>query len=321
MLALKVLDLSSNQGLVELPSGIGKAKTLQYLNLSLTSTAMLPAELMNLTNRKCLLLDYTANLKRISKEVISSLLLLQVYSKLNRVFEYFDKLEVSAGDEVAFLEALECLIHINKIGIVIFAGPSVDKILNSNILRSCIRKLTLMDSSGLISLCLTQELGNLGRLEIFRCSSLKEIKLSECKLGNIRQVYIRVCPLLLNLNFLAYAKNLETLTIIDCESLEVVTSEIMSFPGLKTIFLTRLGKLNSISPSPKCFPSLLEIDVSQCSLLRQLPFDMETANFLQKIRGETEWWDGLIWDDESVKDACCSKFVFTSSGKQASTSR
>ncbi|XVE88955.1 hypothetical protein DITRI_Ditri19aG0111300 [Diplodiscus trichospermus] len=101
----------------------------------------------------------------------------------------------------------------------------------------------------------------------------------------------------------------------------------MAFPGLKTISLTRLRNLNSISPSPTCFPSLSEIEVSQCSLLRQLPFDMGIANFLQKIRGETEWWDGLIWDDESVKEACRSKFVSTSSQPlrkkkdQASTSR
>ncbi|XVE88954.1 hypothetical protein DITRI_Ditri19aG0111200 [Diplodiscus trichospermus] len=175
MPALKVLDLSVNQGLAELPS------------------------------------DYTANLKRIPREVISSLLLLQVYSILNGVFEYFDPVEVPADDEVAFLEALECLNHINKIGITIFAAPSVDKILKSYILRSCIRKLTFMDCNGLISLCFTQELGNLERFEIFRCCSLKEFKLSDwCKLGNLRQVYIRVCPLLLNLNFLAYAKNLET---------------------------------------------------------------------------------------------------------------
>ncbi|XWS19031.1 hypothetical protein CRYUN_Cryun32bG0096000 [Craigia yunnanensis] len=328
MPALKVLDLSGNQRLVELPSDIGDAKMLHYVILSLTNIAKLPSGLMNLRNLRCLLLDYTANLKRIPKEVISSHLLLQVYSKINGVLEYFDPVQVLADDGVAFLEALECLNHINKICITIFAAPSVDKILNSYILRSCIRKLTLMDCNSLISLCFTQELGNLERLEIFRCCSLKGFKLSDwCKLGNLRQVYIGVCPLLLNLNFLAYAKNLETLTILDCESLEVVTSEIIAFPGLKTISLTSLRNLNSIGPSPRCFPSLSEIEVSQCSLLRQLPLDGETANFLQKIRGETEWWDGLIWDDESVKDACRSKFVSTLSGPirkkkaQASASR
>ncbi|XP_022777160.1 probable disease resistance protein At1g12280 [Durio zibethinus] len=327
MPALKVLDLSGNQGLVEIPD-IGNVKTLQHLNLSLTSIAKLTAGLVNLTNLRCLLLDYTANLKRIPKEVISSLLLLQVYSKINGVSEYYDRVEVPADAEVAFLEALECLNHINKICITIFAAPSVDKILESYILRSCIRKLTIMDCNGLISLCFTQEFGNLERLAISGCYSLKEIMLSEwCKLGNLREVYVGVCPLLLNLNFLAYAKNLETLTIIDCELLAEVTSEIIAFPALKTISLTRLRNLSSICPSPGCYPSLSEIEVSQCSLLMKLPFDLETANLLQKIRGETEWWNGLIWDDEAIWDACRSKFVSTSSGPlqkkkdQSSTSR
>ncbi|OMO52862.1 Disease resistance protein [Corchorus capsularis] len=329
MPALKVLDVSGNQGLLELPSDIGNVAKLQYLNLSSTGIAKLPASFTNLINLRCLLLDYTMSLKRISVEVISCLSLLQVYSKMNGALEYlFDAVKVPGDDEDAFLDALECLNHINKLGITIFAAPSVDKILNSYILRSCIRKLTLMDCEGLISLCFTQDLGNLERLEIFHCCSLTEFKLSEwCKLVNLHEVHIGVCPFLLNLNFLAYARNLETLTIIDCESLQEVTSEIRSFPGLKTISLTQLRNLKSMSPSPRCFPCLSEIEVSQCSLLMQLPFDSENVNFLHKIRGETEWWGGLIWNDEAIKKACRSKFVNTSSGPlqkkkdQASTSR
>ncbi|WRX26533.1 Ribonuclease H domain - like 10 [Theobroma cacao] len=264
------ISLYGNQGLVELPLDIGNVKTLQYLNLSLTSKVELPASLTNLRSLRCLLLDYTTNLKRVPKE--------------------FDPVEVPTDDEVAFLQALECLNRINKLGITIFAAPSVDNIIKSYTLRSCIRKLTFMECNGLISLRFTQELGNLERLEIFRCCSLKEFKISEwCKLGNLRQDYIGVCPLLLNLDFLAYTRNLETLTILDCESLESVTSEIIAFPGLKTISLTYLRNLESICPLPRCFPSLSEIEVSQCSLLRQLPFDLETT------LKEKERFFAVIW--------------------------
>ncbi|XP_021277414.1 probable disease resistance protein At1g12280 isoform X2 [Herrania umbratica] len=313
MPALKVLDLSGNRGLVELPSNIGNAKTLQYLNLSLTSIAKLPTGLRNLRNLRCLLLDYTVNLKWIPKELISNFLCLQVYSKINGVTEDFRSVDVPpSADEIAFLEVLECLGDINKIGITLFCAPSFEKILESCTLRSCIRKLTFKECTGLISLYFTEELSNLERLEIFHCSSLKEFKVSEgCKLGSLSKVYIGVCPLLLNLNVLAYARNLEILTILDCESLKEVTSETMAFPGLKTISLTHLKNLKSICPSPSCFPSLLEIEVSKCPSLRQLPFDVESADFLQKIRGETEWWDGLVWDDEAVKDACLLKFIST----------
>ncbi|XP_022730153.1 probable disease resistance protein At1g12280 isoform X3 [Durio zibethinus] len=311
MPALKVLDLSGNGNLVELPSNIGNVTTLQYLNLSLTSIARLPTALRNLRNLRCLLLDYTMNLKWIPKEVISNLLLLQVYSKINGVTEYFGSVEVMPYDEIAFLEVLECLNHINKIGITIFGASSLEKILKSYTLRSCIRKLMFMECISLVSPYFTEDLSNLERLEMFRCSSLKEFRLSEqCKLGNLSKVYIGVCPLLLNLNFLASARSLEMLTILDCELLKEVTSE-NAFPRLKTISLTRLQNLKSICPSPRCFPFLLEIEVSKCPWLRQLPFDLEGANFLQKIRGETEWWNGLIWDDEAIKDACRLKFVST----------
>ncbi|KAE8682913.1 Disease resistance protein RPS5, putative isoform 2 [Hibiscus syriacus] len=212
MPVLKVLDLSGNRSLVELPSNIGNAKTLKYLNLSLTSIEKLPTDIGNLRNLRCLLLDYTTNLKWIPKE------------------------------------------------------------------------------------------------------SLKEFKVSAgCKVGNLSKVSIGVCPLLLNLNALAYARNLEILKIFDCEALKEVTSDEMAFPRLKTIYLTRLLNLKRICPSSSCFPSLLEIEVSKCQLLRQLPFDLGSANLLQKIIGEIEWWNDLIWDDEAVKHVCRSKFVSTPS--------
>ncbi|XWS17445.1 hypothetical protein CRYUN_Cryun33cG0068400 [Craigia yunnanensis] len=322
MPALKVLDLSGNQGLVELPLDFGNVKNLQYLNLSSTSIAKLPTGLINFRKLRCLLLDYTINLKWIPKEVISNLLLLQVYSKINGVTEYsFGSMEDVPYDEAGFLEVLECLNHIKKIGITIFAAPSLEKILKSDILRSCIRRLTFMECTGLVSLYLKVDLSNLERLELSNCGSIKEFQVSErCKLGNLSKVYIGDCPLLLNLNFLAYARNLEILIIFCCESLKEVTRETMAFPRLKTISLTHLQNLKSICPSPRCFPSLLEIEVSKCPLLRQLPFDLESANFLLKIRGETEWWVGLIWDDEAVKDACHEKFALARAGHPTGSS-
>ncbi|OMO66829.1 putative Disease resistance protein RPS5 [Corchorus olitorius] len=332
MSSLQVLDLSGNQGLVELPPEIGILRTLQYLNLSLTSIRQLPTGLANLRNLRCLLLDYNTNLKGIPPIVISCLSLLQVYSKMNGVMDYFDEVEASADDEIAFLEVLEKMSCLNKICITIFAAPSVEMILNSFKLRHCIRKLTLMECSGLTSLLLISPEGatsnrrkieifrNLTRFELFRCCSLKQIIMSDSLyLPNLHQVYIGVCPLLLNLNCLAYAINLKILTVLDCESMEEIISESSeeekAFPKLKTISLTRLRKLKSISRSPISSSSLFEIEVSQCPSLKQLPLDIESADFLKKIRGETEWWEGLIWDREVVKDACSSKFVSTSSSR------
>ncbi|KAH1063185.1 hypothetical protein J1N35_028172 [Gossypium stocksii] len=333
MTGLTALDLSGNQGLVELPPEIGRLRILQYLNLSLTSITKLPTGLSNLRNLRCLLLDYTMHLKEIPpKEVMSCLSLLQVYSKMNGVMEYFDEVKVSVDDELAFLEVLEGFSHMNKICITIFCHPSVEKIFSSYTKRTCIRKLKLIDCRGLTSLCAIHALPNLGKLEIFRCCSLREIRFSDWEeFHNLRQVHVGVCPLLRNLDYLAYARNLEILTVLDCQSMkQVISEEIVRdevFPKLKTLSLTCLPSLRTICRLRKCFSSPIEIEVSRCPRLRQLPFDDESVDFLKKIRGELKWWAALDWDSDSVKEACSFKFKPTSapSGKAkemtASTSK
>ncbi|TYI31878.1 hypothetical protein ES332_A04G016700v1 [Gossypium tomentosum] len=335
MTGLTALDLSGNQGLVELPPEIGRLRILQYLNLSLTSITKLPTGLSNLRNLRCL--DPT-------KEVMSSLSLLQVYSKMNGVTEYFDEVKVSVDDELAFLKVLEGFSCMNKICITIFCHPSVEKIFSSYTKRSCIRKLKLIDCTGFTSLCAVHALPNLGKLEIFRCCSLREIrKPGWGEFHNLRQVHVGVCPLLPNY-CLAYARNLEILTILDCQSMKQVISEeeIVGdeqdtseeeiggdevFQNLKTLSLTCLPSLETICRLPKSFSSPIEIEVSRCPCLRQLPFDDENVDFLKKIRGELEWWAALDWDSDFVKVACSFKFKSTSapSGKAkemiASTSK
>ncbi|KAK8358376.1 hypothetical protein V6Z12_A04G014200 [Gossypium hirsutum] len=318
MTGLTALDLSGNQGLVELPPEIGRLRILQYLNLSLTRITTLPTGLSNLRNLRCLLLDYTMHLKIPPKEVMSSLSLLQVYSKMNGVMEYFNQVKVSVDDELAFLEVLEGFSHMNKICITIFCHSYMNK---------------LIDCTGLTSLCAIHALPNLGKLEIFRCCSLREIRKPDWgEFHNLRQVHVGVCPLLRNLNSLAYARNLEILTILDCQSMKQVISEeeIVGdevFPKLKTLSLTCLPSLETICRLPKSFSSPIEIEVSRCPCLRQLPFDNESVDFLKKIRGELDWWAGLDWGSDFVKDACSFKFKSTSapSGKAkemiASTSK
>ncbi|XP_017604289.1 probable disease resistance protein At5g63020 [Gossypium arboreum] len=333
MTGLKALDLSGNQGLVELPPEIGRLRILQYLNLSLTSITKLPTGLANLRNLRCLLLDYTMHLKEIPpREVMSCLSLLQVYSKMNGVMEYFDEVKVPVDDELAFLEVLEGFSHMNKICITIFCHPSVEKIFSSYTKRAFIRKLKLIDCTGLTSLCPINALPNLGKLEIFRCCSLQEIRFPDRgDFHNLRQVHVGVCPLLRNLDCLAYAINLEILTILDCQSMKQVISEETVrdyvFLELKTLSLTCLPSLETICPLPKAFSSPIEIEVSRCPCLRRLPFDDESVDFLKKIRGELKWWEALDWDSDSVKEACSFKFKSTSapSGKAkemtASTSK
>ncbi|KAJ9189984.1 hypothetical protein P3X46_001223 [Hevea brasiliensis] len=59
MPALRVLDLSYNKGLIELPVGIGNLRNLRYLNLSGTCIEILPVEVQNLKKLQSLILDGT----------------------------------------------------------------------------------------------------------------------------------------------------------------------------------------------------------------------------------------------------------------------
>ncbi|TYJ38765.1 hypothetical protein E1A91_A04G015400v1 [Gossypium mustelinum] len=287
MTVLTALDLSGNQGLVELPPEIGRLRFLKCLNLSLTSITKLPTGLANLRNLRCLLLDYTMHLTKIPpREVMSCFSLLQVYSKMNRVMEYFDEVKVSVDDELAFLDVLGGFRHMNKIRITLFCHPSVEKIFSSYTIQECIRKLKLIDCTGLTSLCPNYALPNLGKLEIFRCCSLQEIRKPDWgEFHNLRQVH-------------------SMKQVISEE--EIVGDEV--FPKLKTLSLTCLPSLETICCLPKSFSSPIEIEVSRCPCLRQLPFDDESVDFLKKIRGELEWWAALDWGSDFVKDACSFKF-------------
>ncbi|CAK9141449.1 unnamed protein product [Ilex paraguariensis] len=78
MSALKVLDLSSNNTLCDLPLEISELTSLQYLNISRTKISRLPVQLQNLVNLKILDMEYTNCDETSVLQVISGLSSLQV---------------------------------------------------------------------------------------------------------------------------------------------------------------------------------------------------------------------------------------------------
>ena len=73
MPVIRVLDLSGNKELVELPLEICRLESLEYLNLTWTSIKRMPIELKNLTKLRCLVLNYLERLEVIPSNVISCL--------------------------------------------------------------------------------------------------------------------------------------------------------------------------------------------------------------------------------------------------------
>ncbi|WJZ94645.1 hypothetical protein VitviT2T_013485 [Vitis vinifera] len=327
MLLLRVLDLSDNDNLSELPTGIGKLGALRYLSLSHTRIRELPIELKNLKNLMILLMDDMKSLEIIPQDVISSLISLKLFS----IYES----NISSGVDETVLEELESLNDISEISTTISNALSFNKLKSSHKLQRCISYLHLHKWGDVISLELSssffKRVEHLRGLHISHCNKLEDVKINVEREGThndmtlpnkiaareeyfhtLRNVLIEHCSKLLDLTWLVYAPYLEKLHVEDCESIEEVIcddSEVCEmkeklniFSRLKYLTLNRLPRLKSIYQHPLLFPSLETIKVCECKSLRSLSFDSNTSNnSLKKIKGETSWWNQLKWNDETIK--------------------
>ncbi|CBI21682.3 unnamed protein product, partial [Vitis vinifera] len=165
----KVLDLSNNFELKELPEEIGDLVTLQYLNLSRTSIQYLPMELKNLKKLRCLILKNMYFLKPLPSQMVSSLSSLQLFSSYDTANSYY------MGDyERRLLEELEQLEHIDDISIDLTNVSSIQTLLNSHKLQRSIRWLQLAcEHVKLVQLSLYIE-----TLRIINCFELQDVKIN-----------------------------------------------------------------------------------------------------------------------------------------------
>ena len=319
MPVIRVLDLSNNFELTELPAEIGNLVTLQYLNLSGLSIKNLPVELKNLKKLRCLILNEMYSLKSLPSQMVSSLSSLQLFS----MYSTLVRSNFTGDDERRLLEELEQLEHIDDIYIHLTSVSSIQTLLNSHKLQRSTRWLQLVcKRMNLVQLSLYIE-----TLRITNCVELQDVKINfekevvvyskfprhQC-LNNLCDVYISGCGELLNLTWLIFAPSLQFLSVSACESMEKVIdderSEILEiavdhlgvFSRLRSLALFCLPELRSIHGRALTFPSLRYICVFQCPSLRKLPFDSNigVSKKLEKIKGEQEWWDELEWEDQTI---------------------
>ena len=258
----------------------------------------------------------------------------------------FDRIceeNILCGGKKALLQELESLECINEISIILHSDVSVKKLLSSYKLQSCIRKLHLQRCSKMTSLELSpacvQTMVHLETLQISSCNDLKEVKINEKDEGKrefisrysvvlsefckLHEVHIISCSKLLNLTWLIHAPCLQLLAVSACKSMEEVIGDDDGggrasvgeensglFSRLTTLQLEGLPKLKSICNWVLPLPSLTMIYVHSCESLRKLPFDSNTGkNSLKKIQAEQSWWEGLQWEDESIKQSFSPFFM------------
>ncbi|XP_058074712.1 disease resistance protein SUMM2-like [Magnolia sinica] len=335
---LRVLDLSDNHRIEEIPAGIGNLVELRYLNLSNTPIKKLPEEIGCLAKLKHLDLNECYSLDGIPRGVISRLSMLKVL-KLLKVISNREVTEESGWFYLTEMEGLKWLSHLE---ITIETVHDLNSYLHSDKLPKRTQALTIGIRKGLTTFESSsfRAMRSIRRLNIVECkemeemmigwdvekeddhsvSSLEWLTLSELDnlniirvggcIQNLCHINISFCPRLKSVTWILQLQNLEEIYIGYCEGVEegIGTSDVRipvreaCLRRLKILRLRELPKLTSICNHALAFPSLEKLHVYECPKLRKLPIGLQSANNpLKVIEGDGEWWDGLEWEEDGIK--------------------
>ena len=72
-----------------------------------------------------------------------------------------------------------------------------------------------------------------------------------------------------------------------------------------------LPKLRTLCRHNETWPCLEQVKVMQCEHLRRLPLSNQNAGTIKEIKGESEYWDALEWDDDEIKSSLLRYFRLT----------
>ncbi|KAI4313365.1 hypothetical protein L6164_026352 [Bauhinia variegata] len=153
----------------------------------------------------------------------------------------------------------------------------------------------------------TQEL-KLHMVEIWRpypsgLSFLKIIDVDNCpKLESLFSVEILLC-----------LDNIEEITVSHCGGMEELikcgNDNEVKMPYLKGLTLMDLPKLKSIFDGIILCNRLESIEVISCDVLKRLPLSRQECSPTLKIKGTTNWWRSLEWDNEDIGKFMKKHFV------------
>ncbi|KAB2043468.1 hypothetical protein ES319_D01G019600v1 [Gossypium barbadense] len=316
---LRVLDLSGNRNLEELPVGIAKLVSLEHLNLLGTGIKKLPVELKALAKLKYLNLEWTADLKMIPQQLISSFSKLQVL-----------KMEGCGYGCSLVLEEMEHLKYLNVLTLTFRCVWELEKASRFNKFFSCaIEQVSLLhfrDSRSLNIMALAK-LQCLCGLSLWSCMDLEEVKIERNIIEgagcfhSLRFVRVVLCNHLRDVSWVTFASHLEALWIDECNGLEEIISEeklgevaelkgnLNLFSKLENLYLSRLPKLKTIYHHALPFPQLKQVYIRGCPMLKKLPLNSHSAKGQRLvITGEEGWWKDVEWEDESSRIAFLPTF-------------
>ncbi|XP_058075703.1 disease resistance protein RPS2-like [Magnolia sinica] len=248
---LRVLDLSGNSFLKELPVGNGNLAELRYLNLLNTKIKVLPEEMGNLVKLKHLDLELTTRLHTIPQGAISRLSELTV---MNLHYSYSEWEEGSEGLNMSELEGLERLNHLN---ITLSNVHALERLLCSSKLRNVTRYLLLnrcedLTISNQLSSLFTA-MKSLPELTFNRCNGLVEVMISvDAKKGNdypVSSLEWLVLWQLPHLNCIQVGRgcfrNLLTIKIFSCFKLKKIYG-LLQLESIEKIEIEQANELEEV---------------------------------------------------------------------------
>ncbi|XP_009590185.1 disease resistance protein At4g27190-like [Nicotiana tomentosiformis] len=165
------------------------------------------------------------------------------------------------------------------------------------------------------------QLDPLPNLECLRLHSIHNLKsvsdFSHClslSFSELRQLDVYDCQRLICLFNVGGAssapKRLEEVMISFCEQLvelfvqcgssqpTLVNSEI---PRVRKLLLEDCPKLGTLGEPPNTWEHLEELSLIKCNQIKKLPLSIQTSKNIKVIRGASEWWSQLKWDDDNFK--------------------
>ncbi|XVF11246.1 hypothetical protein REPUB_Repub08aG0010000 [Reevesia pubescens] len=348
MCGLRVLDLSENYDLEELPVEISKLVSLECLDLSFTRIRQLPLELKALEKLKCLRLEYLNQSHIIiPRQLISAFSKLQVLRIVGCYF-YLDQ-EVEDSDEW-LVEELKCLNRLDVLTVSITSACVLDRFMSTERLCSCTESIRLhefKDSKRLNVLSLAKNMKSLNSLYLINCETWVEVKMewageeegrmikaepeshiqtsviaTQHCFQSLRELWIEECPQLRDITWLILAPNLTFIKVVRCDKMEEIINErklsqvtevvetSSLFAKLEVLDLRILTELKSIYCDALPFSCLKNIVVFFCPKLKRLPLNSNSAKENKiHIKGSENWWKELQWEDESTLNAFLPCFV------------
>ncbi|KAL4619206.1 hypothetical protein ACB092_06G063100 [Castanea dentata] len=135
-----------------------------------------------------------------------------------------------------------------------------------------------------------------------RIHSLKSIEVFSCS----QMKYLFSCG-----DFIQTLPNLDFIWVTNCENLEELfnnesrqnISPDPVVPKLRMLQLGNLPKFKTLCRHEEPWSCLEQVKVWECKGLKRLPLTNQNAGTIKEIKGESQWWDALEWDDDQTKSS------------------